>query len=116
MTLRRLVLNLFGLALIVSACGGEDEVSPIVAEAEAEIVELLEQEDGREQLAFNLSVGSPLTFDQAVCFVDNSTPRDMAGVLALGAGEAGTDISAVLEPVRQAFVACDVVLETFGLE
>lgn len=115
MTLRRLALYLFGLAIILAACGGE-EVNPIVAEAEAEIVELLETEDGREQLAFNLSAGSPLTFDQSLCFVDNSTPRDMATVVALGAGEAGTDISAALEPIRQAFVACDVRLDTFGLE
>lgn len=116
MTLRRVVGFLFGLGLVLSACGDDVSDNPVIAEAQAEIDVLLETEDGRGQLAATLSVGSPLTFDEAECFVDNSSSRDLAGLIALGAGEAGININEVLEPIRQSMESCGVQLESFGLE
>ena len=117
MTLRRLASWIFGLALVLSACGdGGESDNPVIAEAEREIVELLETEDGRGQLAATLSIGSPLTFEEAECFIDNSSSRDLAGLIALGAGEAGININEVLEPIRQSMESCGVVLDSFDVQ
>ncbi len=115
MTLRRMVGLIFGLGLVFSACG-DDDVNPVIAEAEAEIIELLETEEGRGQLAATLSVGSPMTFEESECFIENSSSRDLAGLIALGAGEAGININEVLEPIRQAMEACGVQLDSFNVQ
>ena len=116
MTLRSLASWIFGLALVLSACGGGESDNPVIAEAEAEIIELLETEDGRGRLAATLSVGSPLTFEEAECFIDSSSSRDLAGLIALGAGEAGININEVLEPIRQSMESCGVLLDSFNVQ
>ncbi len=116
MTSRRLLGPIFAFALVLSACGGDDDVSPVVAEVQEEIDMLLETEEGRGQLAVTLATGSPMTFEQSECFIENSSSRDLAGLIALGSGEAGTNIPGVLEPIREAMEACGVQLDSFNVQ
>lgn len=114
MTGGRLLGALFALALIVSACGEEE--NPVFAQAQAEIDVLLETEEGREQLVATLANGSPMTLEESECFIDNSTSRDLAGIIVLGSGQSGTDISGVLDPIREAMNACGIRLDAFNLQ
>ena len=108
----RFVGLIFALAFIVAGCGDEN---PELSQAEEEIAELLETPEGREQLTAVLSNGSPLTFEQSTCFIDNTEADELAAVLTLGAGES-SNINEVLEPVRQAFELCGVRLDAFNVQ
>jgi len=119
MIFHRFCALIFVLGVLLGACGSESPEEAAAREqleqAERDINQALATDEGRRELALTIASGSPLTNEQALCFVDNSDTDSLVGVLRLASGEAGTDIDNVLEPIREAFNSCGVALDNFDL-
>ena len=103
----------FAISILLGACGGGEEE---LTDTEIEITELLETEEGRIQLALNLSTSTPMTPDQARCFVDNSEVDVLVGIIEIGRAQPGVDAATVVEGLRQGLETCGVRLDSFGIE